>query len=647
MSNSKFKEFARVEELFDNGELDNAYQVLIESIPYSELNLQQKYHFHLIKGLILFFQSRTEELIKLGKQIFNDGQLQNDTLQSLDGIFFILLGRVGSDFKVDEEVFTYFEQSNKLLEQLNTISKIEFKRREARLNLLKLMTYLILGDLDIADKHITLLLNAEKDLKHTFERVWIYILLARRMLQGKIKYDHALNYTQKALSLAENIRFNHFWVAICHVGISAVKYVIGEFEESLKHSLKSVTIYKKINNKSYIAMTLNNIGGLYAEIGDYDNALKYLEESLSLWKQGLPAIETVLDSIITAAVNKGDITLARKYFKQLKELHFQLKTPIIVLLYKYNKALMLKNSTRIRDKAEAENLFKRVAETDLMAFDIKIKALIHLCDLFLAEYRLNQDPEVLDELDSFITKLLEFAEKSHSYLIFCETFILQAKISLLKFETKTARRYLTNAQKIAESHGMKRLAIQISYEHDILLDQLMKWQKFQHSKIPLSKKIELARINEQMEHMVKKSQIKIPEPEDEESIILLITSEGGVPFFSQSFVSEKFFEDHLIAGFLSAINSFINETFSEGLDRASFGNYTLLMRSIKPFLIFYIYKGNSYSAQDRIRTFLDELKNNRELWNNFNHLYEMNQEIKINDIPSFEPLVTKIFVDKR
>jgi tetratricopeptide (TPR) repeat protein len=504
MSNSKFKEFARVEQLFDNGELDNAYQVLIESIPYSELNLQQKYHFHLIKGLILLFQSRTEELIILGKQTFNDGQLQNDNLQSLDGIFFILLGRVGSDFKVDEEVFAYFEQSNKLLEKLTAISEIDFILRDARLNLVKVMAYLIIGDLDLADKHITMLLRVEKDLKHTFERVWIYILLARRMLQGKVNYDHALEYAKKALSLAESIRFNHFWVAICHVGIGAVKYVIGEFEESLKHSLKSVIIYKKINNKSYLAMTLNNIGGLYAEIGDYGNALKYLEESLSLWKQGLPAIETVLDSIITAAVNKGDIVSARKYFRQIEELYDQQKTPIIELIYKYNKALLLKNSPRIRAIAKAEKLFKQVAKTNLMAFDIKIKALIHLCDLYLTEYRFNKDDTVLNDITLYISKLQAFAEESHSYLLFCETFILQAKVALFKFNVKTARRYLTNAQKIAESHGMKRLAIKISYEHDAILSQLKKWEELEKSGASLAKRMELARINEQMEYMVKK-----------------------------------------------------------------------------------------------------------------------------------------------
>ncbi|MEJ2296307.1 MAG: tetratricopeptide repeat protein, partial [Candidatus Lokiarchaeota archaeon] len=387
MSNSELKQFARVEQLFDNGELDNAYHVLIESIPYSNLNLQQQHHYQFIKGLILLYQSRIEELIKFGEQIFDEGQLHNNHLQSLDGLIFILFGLVESDFKVDKDIFAYFDQSDKLIEKLTTISRSEFILREARLNLLKVLAYLIVGDLDMADKHIAMLLQVEKDLKNTFERVWIYILMARRMLQGIIKYDRAFEYIKKALSLAENIKFNHFWVALGHVGIGAVNYVIGEFEVSLRHSLKSVAIYKKLNNEWYVAITLNNIGGLYAEMGDYDNALKYLEESLSLWKQRFPNVVAVLDSIITAAVNKGDITLARKYFRQVEEIYSQQKNPHIELIYNYNKALLLKNSPRIRDKAEAEKLFKYVTETKLMAFDIRTQALIHLCDLYLTEYR--------------------------------------------------------------------------------------------------------------------------------------------------------------------------------------------------------------------------------------------------------------------
>ena len=120
--------------------------------------------------------------------------------------------------------------------------------------------------------------------------------------------------------------------------------------------------------------------------------------------------------------------------------------------------------------------------------------------------------------------------------------------------------------------------------------------------------MEFAGLNEQIEYMTRKRIIEVPELVDEEPVLLLIVSEGGVPIFTQSFKVDKSFEDHLFGGFFTAINSFISEMFSEGLDRASFGEHTLLMKSIPPFLMFYIYKGQSYSAQKRVNSFIRELK---------------------------------------
>ncbi|MFX1269839.1 MAG: hypothetical protein ACFFAK_17905, partial [Promethearchaeota archaeon] len=113
-----------------------------------------------------------------------------------------------------------------------------------------------------------------------------------------------------------------------------------------------------------------------------------------------------------------------------------------------------------------------------------------------------------------------------------------------------------------------------------------------------------------------------------------------------SFVKEWSFEDHLFGGFLTAINSFSDEIFSEGLNRANFGEYTIIMNSLYPFLVCYLFKGQSYSAQQRIRFFIEELKEDKDAWQTFREFYRLNKEIQMKDIPSLEPLITKIFIDK-
>ncbi len=188
--------------------------------------------------------------------------------------------------------------------------------------------------------------------------------------------------------------------------------------------------------------------------------------------------------------------------------------------------------------------------------------------------------------------------------------------------------------------------MKISNEHDELLKQLNIWESLKESKIPFSERIKLTRLNEQMDHMISKRKIEVPQLSDEEPVLLLIVSEGGIPFFSRSFMEDKSFEDHLFGGFFTAINAFINEKFSEGLERASFGDHTLIMNSVSPFLMCYVYKGQSYSAQNRMKSFINEMKSNKELWETFERYHEMNKKINMRDIPSLEPLITKIFIEK-
>jgi len=188
--------------------------------------------------------------------------------------------------------------------------------------------------------------------------------------------------------------------------------------------------------------------------------------------------------------------------------------------------------------------------------------------------------------------------------------------------------------------------MKISYEHDKLLKQSKMWENFMESDIPLSERWKLAGLNEQMENMVKKRMIAIPEISNEEPVFLLIVSEGGVPFFSHSFTKDKSFESHLFGGFLTTIDYFIKEMFSEGLDRAVFGEHTLLMKAIPPFFISYVFKGDSYYALQKIDYFEDHLQQDGEIWQNMLNSFQKNTTIQLKDDPLLESLITEIFIAK-
>ena len=644
MSLPELNELTRAEQLFDEGKLDEALELFNQKSQFEGLKFNQKSYFQFLKGLILFFQNKSLLLIELGESMLREGQAQKEKLHSFDGLYFISIGL--DQEKKFEEALNRIEQAEILLGLISNVPKKEITRREFRLNVLRTMIDIRIGKMDIAEKSLEELLHSQDENEITWELLWAITNLAYIKLITRGKFDVALDYSERAMSLAKKLKFNHFWLGYCHLGIGVTYMQKCEYDLGLKHHMKSLDYFEKINNIWFVANIFNNLGGLYCIKGEYDIALKYLEEAIRLWEPYPLLKDACLDTLIWASIEKGDDVRARKYFQALKDIYNENRITPIEELYKFNKARLLKRSSRIRDKAKAEALLKEILKSESLYFETRVAAYVNLCDLLLAEFRINNNREVLDELNKFIDELLTWAEKSRSYYIFCNTFILQAKLALINFDMKAARRFLTQAQKIAESNGITRLAMIISHEHDELIKQSKMWENFKDSEMSLNDRWKLAGLNEQMEKMVKKRMIEVPEISNEDPVLLLIVSEGGVPFFSHSFVKDKSFESHLFGGFLSTIDYFINEMFSEGLDRAVFGEHTLLMKSIPPFFISYIFKGDSYYALQKLDHVEDRLQNEGEIWKTFLSNLKKNTTIQLNDIPLFESLITETFITK-
>ncbi|MFX0008500.1 MAG: tetratricopeptide repeat protein [Candidatus Hermodarchaeota archaeon] len=425
----------------------------------------------------------------------------------------------------------------------------------------------------------------------------------------------------------------------------------GKIHRSLEFNKRAFELAKGSNNRERTSASLINIAEKYQILGDYDNAKTYAEQAIDIQYQPLLIYE--FGDIIDILLEKGDIGNAKIYFQQIDDIRKKDDNKINNTIYRYYKALFLKTSLRSKNRVESEELLKQIIDNEDVSGGIKtfwgrkrIFALINLCDLLLIELRLTNYPEIIDEIQIYIRKLLDFAKLQHSYWVLCETHLLQAKLALIRLDLDNARRFLTKAQKLAEKYGLNNLAMKISNEHDELLRQLNVWENLKESKASLSERIKLANLNEQMENVFRKRTIDTSELSDENPVLILIVSEGGQPIFSQPFIKEWSFENHLFGGFLTAINSFSDEIFSKGLERAKFGDYTVILKSVPPFLIFYLFKGQSFQAQKRVRYFAETIQKENEIWQKLQKFYETNQEIQLNDIPLLNTLLNDVFINK-
>ena len=303
----------------------------------------------------------------------------------------------------------------------------------------------------------------------------------------------------------------------------------------------------------------------------------------------------------------------------------------------------MKKSKRTRDLGVAQVIFKDISQENVIQIDITQTAILNLCKMLLDEFKDTKNVEVIEEFSTFLKQLQNASEKHHVYPLLAETFLLEAKLSMMNFDLKKARYSLTKAQQIAERYGLKLLAIKISNEHDKLLQNIEVWDKMKKEKVSISERLEKIDINDQILTMLKKKQAEIPETSPESPILLLIMADSGIPIYTKIFKKEWEISEELFSGFLSAFNNFSNEIFSEGLDRANFGKYTILMTGMPPFMSCYVFEGQSFLAHQKFSKFNENIHDTEQIWKKLNSASRTGEIIKDYSSAGLGKLVKTIF----
>jgi tetratricopeptide (TPR) repeat protein len=473
------------------------------------------------------------------------------------------------------------------------------------------------------------------------------------------EYDQALQYCKQVLSLKESTARSKLDI-LRELGV--INSLKSRLKRALKYRQQAVELATKLPYTDLLIGSLNDLGSTYRIMGKHNLAVESFERALILSEKWnfIGSMARSLSLLIKTYIEESSREIANRYFSRLTGLYNQTKNEgniDISIFFLISKAYMMKTSTRMGDRADAQKLYKELANN--ASGNFLISCMGNLCDLLLEELSLYNDPEILDEIMPLITKSLEMAETEHNYFWLAEAKLLQAKLALIQMNFEEARRLLVEAQRIAELHGLELLAQEVSMEHDKqleqidvwrlfdkLLEQIDVWEKNDIDKIPIGDRLKLASTEGVLERLQGKRGVEVPELVDEESILLLIIAEGGILIFSYPFSEEWKFDDELFGSFLTAFNSISDEIFSEGLDRVKFGNQTVLIEQVADFSICYLFKGQTYIAQKKFNKFVEEVQNNSSLWKSFEQHFRANQVLELKNSPPLESLITEIFLRK-
>ncbi|MFX1311570.1 MAG: tetratricopeptide repeat protein [Promethearchaeota archaeon] len=681
MSKKITEELELAEQLMYKAKFDEALEKIISLEKHEKITPEDQLSGTILKGKIYCYKEDYKKAIKAGERAYQLSQKVGNISKSIDALF--LRACIGYFGKL-KEALDYILEAEKLLNSSSSDLSSEFTKQKLDYLFIKSLIYNFNADhgnaLGLAQKwlntesqlhrkldisrvywHIGEIYlyqnNLNLGLEHAMKSLKIqkeignqvgiaksfYLIALSYYIEGK--FDQALEYSKKCLMIDQIS--THTNLQVSHL-LGAIYKDKGELERTLRYYNKAAELSEKEDYTSDFIQNLMGLGATYRMKGDLNRAIEYLKRSFKVSEKinSQYGMSSSLFHLVLTYIDMNLLEEARFYLNQLEQLVDKTQSPIYTQLYKIVKALVLKNSGRIRNRTEAELLLKENVETEYIIPISYLASLVNLCDLYLEELYITNNSEVLNDLIPLINKMLQFAEKQNSYLWLSETKLLQAKLALIQMKVEEAKQLLTHAQRIAELHGLSLLASKISNEHDNLLIQLHEWENLREMDAPMSERIKLASFEGIFERMQGKRVIEPPKLTPEIPVLLLIIGEGGFPLFSHQFVKNWTFEDDLLSGFLTAFNTFSGEFFSKDLDRAKFGEHTILLRSVDTFSVCYLFKGQTYLAKQKLTKFTEKIQITDSIWNRLNKFFLTNRIVELKDLPELKSLISEIFLVK-
>jgi len=437
-----------------------------------------------------------------------------------------------------------------------------------------------------------------------------------RFYQGLL--DDALDLFEKSIDIFQKLEYKK-QIASNYNNMANVYHSKGDLDNSLEFHGKSLVIKEEINHKVGIAISVNNIGEVYIQKHELDQALDYLQKGLALFIElgnNFYASHT-LDSLIALTIELSMLDKAREYLDVLTKIDEKESSPNIHQKRRVSEAIVLKTSSRSRNRGKAEELLNEVINEDIADHSTTIKAMIHLCDLLLDELKATGDKEVLKEIQNLTERLQSEARQQQSFSLLTQTYLIKAKLAMLTLDISKSRQLLTQAELQAEEHGLHQLAMKISLEHDSLLEKEQEWEEAKQRKATIAELIELSQVDASLSEMTRIKQDELQTIENEKPVMLFILAKTGLSLHSRTFeITEGLsnVDEQLFAGFLSAINTFGDQFFSSTLDRARVGGFTLVLKSLaENLLVCYVFTGATYHAVQKMIKFVEKVKNDSRI----------------------------------
>ncbi|MHA2260606.1 MAG: tetratricopeptide repeat protein, partial [Promethearchaeota archaeon] len=430
------------------------FSIYEEKGKFSSLEL---YAYSYIKADLLVYRRESQEALILIEKLLRMVQdlSPKNNLLMLKARSLIGLGRWGEAEAIISQIEDSIKSQKDIIKHIPTFVVQSWK---AQIYFNKSSIFIDKGELDQALKYAMKSLPIYEKLQEM--EVWrgISLFQIAHIYKYKGDLDLALEYANRCMKIKQTPAY---FKTLNFGFIMGIIYEIkGELELALDYFEQALALSNEIYLKGVTPSILNLIGEVYWRKGKIQKALEYIESCLAHSEES----DNIQDKafavfwLININIDTGSLEKAQQYLYTLQQISNSYEIKIIEHLYKIAKALILKTSTRARNRVEAEELLREVTEEEIVIHKYTVIALVNLAILLLEELEKSNDPEILDDIDPIIQQLVKIAEDQHSYSLLAETKLLQGRLALLNLNLNFSRELLTQAQEIATEHGLQLLA---------------------------------------------------------------------------------------------------------------------------------------------------------------------------------------------
>ena len=491
-TNFRLDELSKCLDLINNGEK------LLNTINkgYEREIINRVASLKYLKGKVCWKKGELDQALDLVQESFSIkrdlGNLyETADYQNILGIFFIGKGEFDKALDYLQNSLQMFEElglNSSIVKSLNNIGLIHWKK----------------GNLGEAIDNYKISLAKSEELKNNQFIAQISVNIG--IIYWNIgELDKALNFYQKSLVISKEIE-NKNLIATSFNNIGIIFQFKGELDQALEFYQKSLAVHEELGMIPDVALCLNNIGEIYHAKGVFDVAIDYYKQSLILFEEVGDNYNAcaALYNLVVVAVDRGSTKNSQPYLQKLQEIDIKEANKYINQKFRLAKAIVLKESERVVNIAEAQKLLQDIAHEEMISLEHNVTANLNLCELLLQELRTTGNEEILIELKEVVSRLQNIAEGQNSSIWLAKTYWLQSKIALLEFDLERSQELLTQAEIITNEKGLRKLLNKISSERDILLSQFNKWEKVLEQKPSVREIIELTQIEEMVERMIQK-----------------------------------------------------------------------------------------------------------------------------------------------